>query len=289
MVWRLPDREIGVPPDPVGLELPPEYITRNSDFDAIEELHGGLGALKLPPPQPTSHEYGAYLRQQRQQREALQQQQQLQQLQQGGVRTHAMGPEVLGRTLRDDMAPNLQDWMHAASPEEKHTILKMLKSAEDAQVQETITDVMQPTAAKAVRKWMKTADDKERDVAVRLFSSLGSRSGKRQRSMSEPSVTYRPLSRQPLPPPLQGGAGGQRLPSRQQLTSSAGSRSAAKQPPSKPWPAGLWHHLPVRDPPPQVYHRGALFGGVRGDASHFNVHPEWPDYYGTSLNSDAVH
>lgn len=41
-----------------------------SDFDAIEELHGGLGALRLPPPQPTSHEYGAYLRQQRQQREA---------------------------------------------------------------------------------------------------------------------------------------------------------------------------------------------------------------------------
>ena len=40
-----------------------------ADFDAIEELHGGLGALKLPPPQPTSHEYGAYLRQQRQQRE----------------------------------------------------------------------------------------------------------------------------------------------------------------------------------------------------------------------------
>lgn len=107
MVWRLPDREIGAQPDPVGLELPPEYITRNSgttsflihnsyirveiyvatyvsvmykpsidcklsssDFDAIEELHSGLGALKLPPPQPTSHEYGAYLRQQRQQREA---------------------------------------------------------------------------------------------------------------------------------------------------------------------------------------------------------------------------
>ena len=41
-----------------------------SDFDAIEELHGGLGALKLPPPQPTSHDYGAYLRQQREQREA---------------------------------------------------------------------------------------------------------------------------------------------------------------------------------------------------------------------------
>lgn len=191
----------------------------------------------------------------------------------------------------------------------------------------------------------------EREVAVRLFGSLGSRSGKRQRSMSEPHVTYRPLSRQPLPPPLQGwvhgcmcmctwekaiillvtshewenveklilpiyyiyhttpssspsislssnflswsltcicsGASGQRLPSRQ-LASGSGPRGA-KHPPSKPWPAGLWHHLPVRDPPPQVYHRGALFGDVRGDASHYNVHPEWPDYFNTSLNSDAVH
>lgn len=283
MVWRLPDREIGAQPEPEGLELPPEYITRNSDFDAIEELHGGLGALRLPPPQPTSHEYGAYLRQQRQQREALQQQHQLQH---GGYRTHPMGQEVLDRTVRDDVSHNLQDWMVTATPEEKHTILKMLKSAEDAQVHETIGDVMQPTAAKAVRKWMKTADDKEREVAVRLFSSLGSRSGKRQRSMSEPSIR-RPLSRQPLPPPLQGVAAGERLPSRQ-LASGSGSRGV-KQSPTKPWPAGLWHHLPVRDPPPQVYHRGALFGGVRGDASHYNVHPEWPDYYGTSLNSDAVH
>ena len=70
----------------------------------------------------------------------------------------------------------------SSSLSEKHVILKMLKSAEDAQVQEvnykspliassisllylypftqTINDVMQPTAAKAVRKWMKTADNK---------------------------------------------------------------------------------------------------------------------------------
>ncbi|CAI8058456.1 hypothetical protein GBAR_LOCUS31792 [Geodia barretti] len=285
MVWRLPDREIGVPQEPEGLELPPEYITRNSDFDAIEDLHGGLGALKLPPPQPTSHEYGAYLRQQRQQREALQKQ-----LLQPGVRSHAMGPEVLERTMREEMAPNLQEWMQAATPEEKHTILKMLKSAEDAQMDETINDVMQPSAAKAVRKWMKTADNKERQVAVHLFSSLGPRAG-RPRSMSEPSI--RPLSRQPLPPylapppPLPGSARGQRLQSRQQA--SRGGSRGAQAPPPKPWPAGLWHHLPVRDPPPQVYHRGALFGGVRGDASHYNVHPEWPDYYGTSLGSDVVH
>lgn len=41
---------------------------------------------------------------------------------------------------------------------------------------------------------------KERDIAVRLFSSLGSRSGHRQRSSSEPN---RPLSRRhslPNPP-----------------------------------------------------------------------------------------
>ena len=44
-----------------------------TDFDAIEDLQGGLGALKLPPPQPTSHEYGAYLRQQKEQREARKQ------------------------------------------------------------------------------------------------------------------------------------------------------------------------------------------------------------------------
>lgn len=56
--------------------------------------------------------------------------------------------------------------------------------------------------------------------------------------------------------------------------------------PPQPWPAGIWHHKPVRDPPPQVYHRGSLFGAVKGDTSHFNIHPEWPDYYGPG---DAVH
>lgn len=97
-------------------ELSTDCKLSSSDFDAIEELHSGLGALKLPPPQPTSYEYGAYLRQQRQQREAckpqicdrqcslhhifslsiyaVQQQHQLEQLQQGGFRTHSMGQEV---------------------------------------------------------------------------------------------------------------------------------------------------------------------------------------------------
>lgn len=43
----------------------------------------------------------------------------------------------------------------------------------------------------------------EREVAVRLFSSLGSRPGsRRQRSLSEPGVRFRPPSRQPLPPPV---------------------------------------------------------------------------------------
>ena len=45
----------------------------------------------------------------------------------------------------------------------------------------------------------------ERDVAVRLFSSLGSRPGsRRQRSNSVPSIKLRPSSRQPVPPPLEG-------------------------------------------------------------------------------------
>ena len=59
----------------------------------------------------------------------------------------------------------------------------------------------------------------------------------------------------------------------------------------KSWPAGVWHHKPVRDPPPQVYHRGALFGGIRGGASHFTIHPEWPDYYGPPQpnTGDVVH
>ncbi|CAI8058457.1 hypothetical protein GBAR_LOCUS31792 [Geodia barretti] len=115
MVWRLPDREIGVPQEPEGLELPPEYITRNSDFDAIEDLHGGLGALKLPPPQPTSHEYGAYLRQQRQQREALQKQ-----LLQPGVRSHAMGPEECKRPATAEPTASLErrvPWCPSSAPQ----------------------------------------------------------------------------------------------------------------------------------------------------------------------------
>lgn len=74
---------------------------------------------------------------------------------------------------------------------------------------------MKPGAAKATSEWLSKADQQgigilscegiatgliEREVAVRLFSSLGSRSGPRQRSLSEPN---RPISRRkslPLPP-----------------------------------------------------------------------------------------
>ena len=162
---------------------------------------------------------------------------------------------------------------------------------------------MKPGAARAVQSWLHEADEKgeqlkfstwtyhyidhspahtERDVAVRLFSSLGSRppaGGMRQRSFSESDS--RPPSRKRYPPP--------------QLEPLSHSRNAGGMvPPSgkaKPWPAGVWHHKPIRDPPPQVYHRGALFGGVRGGASHYTIHPEWPDYYGPPAQntSDAVH
>lgn len=40
MVWRLPDREIGAQPEPEGLELPPEYITRNSGKLSFSHITG---------------------------------------------------------------------------------------------------------------------------------------------------------------------------------------------------------------------------------------------------------
>lgn len=156
---------------------------------------------------------------------------------------------------------------------------------------------MKPGAAKAVHSWLQEADDKgkrsllnnfclyiyccaERDVAVRLFSSLGSRpaGGMRQRSFSESDS--RPPSRKPFLPPES-----EVLHSRRMINAPPSNK------PPKPWPAGVWHHKPMRDPPPQVYHRGALFGGVRGGASHYTIHPEWPDYYSPSSHStsDVVH
>ena len=126
----------------------------------------------------------------------------------------------------------------------------------------------------------------ERDVAVRLFSSLGSQrpaSGMRQRSYSESDS--RPSSRKPVPPPVPP----------QHVSSGGGGGGGGLPPPKgrgKPWPAGIWHHKPIRDPPPQVYHRAALFGGVRGGATHYTIHPEWPDYYapqGPHSTTDTVH
>ena len=42
----------------------PNFIFPRSgiEFDAIDELGRSVDELKLPPPQPTSKEYGAYLR-----------------------------------------------------------------------------------------------------------------------------------------------------------------------------------------------------------------------------------
>ena len=93
---------------------------------------------------------------------------------------------------------NTEDWhnggpmpvssssLHSFIHSEQHTILKMLKSAEEAQVKDvsgqgvttacslqecqikplyflchqTISEVMKPGAAKAVKSWLKSADDK---------------------------------------------------------------------------------------------------------------------------------
>ena len=92
---------------------------------------------------------------------------------------------------------------------------------------QTISDVMQPAAARAVKEWISKADDRgisqicyssflavkviiitsffftsnaERDVAIRLFSSLGSRRGHRIRSSSEPNIRA-PSHQQHFPHP----------------------------------------------------------------------------------------
>lgn len=264
MVWRLPSREIGGLPYEEGLELPPEYITRNPEFDAVDELSHSLDSLKLPPPRPTSSDYGAYLHRQKQRQLKRET---------GGAgasnyqsRLKPVGTDIFNRTVASENQEALSDWLKYASPEEQHTVLKMLKSAEATQVNDTINQVMKPGAAQAVHSWLQDADDKERDVAVRLFSSLGSRppaGGMRQRSYSESDS--RPPSRKPFPPPDHISTGAPLPPT---------GRGKPK------YPAGVWHHKPIRDPPPQVYHRGALFGGIRGGATHYTIHPEWPDYYG---------
>ena len=101
--------------------------------------------------------------------------------------------------------------------------------------------------------------------------------GVRQRSFSESDS--RPPSRKLL------------LPSESQVSQSRLMMGAPSNGKKKSWPTGIWHHKPVRDHPPQVYHRGALFGGIRGGASHFTIHPEWPDYYGPQHpnTGDIVH
>lgn len=284
MVWKVPTREIGGMPYDEGLELPPEYLARNPEFDATDELGTSFDNMKLPPAGPSSSEYGAYLKQQKAAYQG----------QLGKPRGKLVSDDVLKRTVRGENTGNLDEWLKNASPEERHTIHKMLKSAEEAQVKETIHDVMQPGAAKAVDSWLETADDKEREVAVRLFSSLGSRQGKRmERSLSESSIQFRPASqpgghrverpssRQPLPPPLSD------LQKKNAGASKARARRLSAPPRAKPnpIPAGVWHHKPIRDAPPQVYHRTAVFGAVRGSASHYTIHPEWPDYY----PSDTVH
>lgn len=67
MVWRLPSRDIAGLPYEEGLELPPEYVTRNPEFDAIDELSRNFAeSTRLPMPRPTSSDYGAYLHRQKQ-------------------------------------------------------------------------------------------------------------------------------------------------------------------------------------------------------------------------------
>lgn len=291
MVWRVPTREIGAQFMRPGSSMGGPVRDDESEFDDMESLYE---RYKMPLPQPSSMDYGAYLREMRQ-KQALQQQQQLlqqQQMQQfvgdrvpsrlsqrGGdydpYRGPRQGQHILSRTVKESNQDNLMEWLKTASPEEQTTILRMLKEAEEGQAKQAISQVMKPGAAKATSEWLSKADQNEREVAVRLFSSLGSRSGPRQRSVSEPGL--RPLSRRKsLPNPPRNID-----PAEQQLTSPTVE--------GKPWPKSLWHHLPVRDPPPRVYHRGSLFGKATGGASHYTIHPEWPDYQQSGFNSDAVH
>jgi hypothetical protein len=278
MVWRVPSREIGGQFRPMSA-LGGPVRDDDSEFDDTESIYD---RFKVPMPQPSSMEYGAYLREMRQ-RQQLQQQQ----MQGFGDRIPSRSsqrgdyynpgasltrPEqILARSVKPGNQDSLTEWLQTATPEEQRVVVKMLKEAEEGQLKQTIGQVMKPGAAKAMSQWLQKANDDEKDVATRLFSSLGSRSGPRPRSKSEPN--FRPSSRRSsFPSP--------NLDEQKLANPKLGE---------KPWPKSLWHHLPVRDPPPRVYHRGSLFGKGGGGASHYTIHPEWPDYQEPTLHADIMH
>ena len=82
-----------------------------------------------------------------------------------------------------------------------------------------------------------------------------------ERPQSAKSTSNRMRHRPNAPPPL----GSMKHPSNQKQS-----------------PGVVWHHKAVREPPMNVYHRGSIFGVPSQEiASHYTIHPEWPDYYPT--------
>ncbi|XP_048587728.1 uncharacterized protein LOC5507253 isoform X2 [Nematostella vectensis] len=202
-------------------------------------------------------------------------------------------PQKLAMVSKDETVPALGGMLGGLSRQGKRVITKILneknKEPQGGLVQHTIS----PKSMEAVDKWLVTATDKEREIALKFFSTLA---GTKSLYLQAPQTKYHTHTEgdckycdgDRIEETLENLARRDQMVSRgKQLYNSKRGPDLAKhsqyqQALRKRLPTRLrqqhqtWHHLPIYHYTNGVPNKSSMFTQPHKPLGrHFSIHPEW--------------
>ncbi|XP_071947268.1 uncharacterized protein [Antedon mediterranea] len=183
----------------------------------------------------------------------------------------------------NSMKRTLQPRAFPAASEKDRTVLgKMMKDVDSQHMDKTLSKALQPDAKKTVEKWLESANEKDRAVAIEFFSSLaGSKlMGVRDGKPADCNICDGTRLKQVLDALYNGQKAAIKVPRdtklghftrRQPRLRLLSPRTRANKEEHK-----TWHHLPVFTNKAPVSNTIGMFTRPhRAIPRHFTIHPEW--------------
>lgn len=167
----------------------------------------------------------------------------------------------------------VKQWLINASSKEKLIIMNMLKTKEskDIRIRTACRDVLNPEVVESVEKWLITATEEEKNIALRVFEGLANSSSAKPSSNLSNRHRSKSFSHSSIDLHLPSHYGTYRNLPFYDIHQDNCLRDRDRE------KCLLWHHQSRRDQVPNVFHRGSLFNvAQRSKGQHWTIHPEWP-------------
>ncbi|KAL5012462.1 hypothetical protein ScPMuIL_011013 [Solemya velum] len=196
----------------------------------------------------------------------------------GDVAGEELSREELEHSLQPHAIAKAEEWFKKASKSDRKIVEQLLRMTDKKGKKDNLNKSLLPDCKQTVAKWLDTANEKERQVALKFFNSL---TGSRLMGMTAAEQRMR---LQQVIDTLENGFGKeemsqqalQRQSDRELLKRNKHLRLLTPNTRRNRWMYTTWHHLPSHKNKANAENfRSHFFRPLEPIPRHFVIHPDW--------------